>query len=64
MNNILASVRMYAWGEKFVVVGEFGTFSELRQEFKTYQEALHEFSKMARREELRYEAGIGRSFTR
>lgn len=55
----VTSLNIYTWEGKFVVVGEFGGMTAVRLEFPTYREALREFTKMAQREEIRYEAGIG-----
>lgn len=57
----VAGLYIDAWGGKFVVVGEFGTFSQVPQrEFSSYAEALVELAKIAQREALRYESGIDR----
>ena len=58
----IVSVRIETWGNKFIVVGEFGKMSEVpRREFDTYVEALKELVKAVLREEIRYEKhGIGR----
>lgn len=57
----IVSLRIETWGDKFVVVGEFKGYSEVpRREFETYKEALKELSRVAQREELRHEHGIGR----
>lgn len=53
----IVSLRIETWGDKFVVVGEFKKHTEIpRREFDTYGEALKELSKIAQREELRYES--------
>lgn len=58
----IVSLRIETWGNKFVVVGEFKGYTEIpRREFESYKEALRELAKVAQREELRYESGIGRS---
>lgn len=52
----IASLRIEEWGGKYVVQGEFQGHSAIsRQVFDTYKEALNELSRMARREEIRYE---------
>jgi hypothetical protein len=61
----IVSLRIEEWDKKFVVVGEFRGYTEIpRREFTSYGEALRELAKVAQREELRYEAGIGRNFDR
>lgn len=60
----IASIRVDTWGSKFVVVGEFGSFSELRREFASYGDAIEEMMRMAKREELRYATGAGGAVSR
>lgn len=61
----IVSLRIETWGEKFVVVGEFTGYTVIpRREFDSYSEALRELSKVAQREELRYESNNGRGFNR
>lgn len=61
----IVSLRIETWDKKFIVVGEFSGYTEIpRREFESYREALRELAKVAQREELRYESGIGRSFDR
>lgn len=61
----IVSLRIEEWGNKFIVVGEFRGYTEIsRREFESYGEALRELAKVAQREELRYESGLGRNFNR
>lgn len=61
----IVSIRIETWGSKFVVVGEFQNHTVIpRREFDTYGEALKELSRVAQREELRYESNNRSRFDR
>lgn len=57
----LAEILIVKWGTEFIVEGQFRNMNVVSQTFKTYKEAIKEMVKMAAREEIRYETGIGHS---